>query len=104
MKKHIFGKFKIVAMQLNFFLGMLYVQNTLLFIIININLVGIYTLNFYYRLLGLQISTDVMWKIDQLKFMLENSIFTNVNEKYHISHELAGEFHININSFCINNR
>jgi len=37
-----------------------------------------------------------MWKIEQLKFMLENAFFTNVSEKYHISHELAGEFQLNI--------
>lgn len=33
-----------------------------------------------------------MWKIEQLKFMLEHAFFTNATEKYHISHELAGEF------------
>lgn len=54
---------------------------------------------FYHRLLGLQISVDVMWKIDQQKFMLENSIFICENDKYHISHELAGDFYINVNSF-----
>ncbi|KAL4148695.1 hypothetical protein QTP88_002866 [Uroleucon formosanum] len=41
------------------------------------------------RLLELQISTDVIWKIEQLKFMLEHAFFTNATEKYHISHELA---------------
>lgn len=43
------------------------------------------------RLLGLQISIDVMWKIEQLKFMLEHAFFTNATEKYHISHELASK-------------
>lgn len=41
------------------------------------------------RLLGLQICTDVTWKIEQLKFMLEHAFFTNATDKYHISHELA---------------
>jgi len=45
-----------------------------------------------FRLLGLPISNDILWKIEQLKFMLENAFFSNASEKYHISHELAGEF------------
>lgn len=49
-----------------------------------------------FRLLGLPITNDVMWKIEQLKFMLENAFFTNASEKYHISHELAGEFQLDI--------
>lgn len=44
-----------------------------------------------FRLLGLQISIDVMWKIEQLKFMLEHAFFTNATKKYHISHELASK-------------
>jgi len=50
----------------------------------------------FFRLLGLQICTDVTWKIEQLKFMLEHAFFTNATDKYHISHELAGEFFIYI--------
>lgn len=42
-----------------------------------------------------------MWKIEQLKFMLENAFFTNANEKYHISHELAGKLIVDIIYFCI---
>lgn len=43
------------------------------------------------RLLGLQNSNDIMWKIDKLKFMLEHAFYTNQSDNYHISHELAGE-------------
>lgn len=57
-----------------------------------------------FRLLGLQVSVNVMWKIEQMKFMLENAFFTNVSEKYYISHELAGEIKkmiVNINyNYC----
>jgi len=54
-----------------------------------------------FRLLGLPISTDVMWKIEQLKFMLEHAFFTNATEKYHISHELAGKLFIYLTSLII---
>lgn len=54
-----------------------------------------------FRLLGLQISTDIAWKIDQLKFMLEHAFFTNASEKYHISHELAGEYILKLTSLLI---
>lgn len=53
---------------------------------------------FLFRLLGLQICTDVAWKIDQLKFMLEHAFFTNATEKYHISHELAGKYKLTLTS------
>ncbi|XP_050437310.1 uncharacterized protein LOC126843678 [Adelges cooleyi] len=41
------------------------------------------------RILGLQNCTDTAWKIDQIKFMLENAFFASASEKYHISHELS---------------
>jgi len=31
--------------------------------------------------------------------MLENAFFTNASEKYHISHELAGELQLDINNY-----
>lgn len=46
-----------------------------------------------FRLLGLHVNANIMWKIEQMKFMLENAFFTNVSEKYYISHELAGEIY-----------
>jgi len=85
MKRHISGRFKIEDMQLNFLLGTS---------LKSYYLYPFYLLLILFRLLGLQISTDIMWKIEQLKFMLEHAFFTNANEKYHISHELAGVFHI----------
>lgn len=87
MKKHIFGKFKIVAMQLNFLPGIWQLQ-------LNFYLKTMKSFIFHiYRLLGLQVSTNIMWKIEQMKFMLENALFTNASEKYYISHELAGEIY-----------
>ncbi|VVC26651.1 Armadillo-type fold,DNA polymerase V,Armadillo-like helical [Cinara cedri] len=41
------------------------------------------------RLLGLQNSNDIIWKIEQLKFMLEHAFYTNQSDKYYISNELA---------------
>ncbi|XP_050532130.1 uncharacterized protein LOC126900458 [Daktulosphaira vitifoliae] len=41
------------------------------------------------RLLGLQNCSDISWKIEQMKFMLENAFFTSANDKNYISHELS---------------
>lgn len=85
MKRHIFGRFKIVDTQLNFLLGTRLKINMCYYVY------HFYIYLIFFRLLGLQICNDVTWKIEQLKFMLEHAFFTNATDKYHISHELAGE-------------